>query len=388
MWMDVGAGEQNLINQFGIAKCNSQEDIKMVRKDESGGKGAPRDDVLFIGISLGTSRTAISGSNGVRKVISSLVGWPKDVVARKFLKKDIVFGDDVLKNRLALDYVRPLSRGVIVGSDKGADKEIAQEDIDKASEGVKELIRHAIDLGEPKGYPKIFGVVGAPSRASKENKHAILDAANDILDAVMVVPEPFALAYGTGKLDISLVIDIGAGTADLCRIYGSLPTEEDQRVTYKAGDHIDKMLMELVVERYPDAQVTIDMARRWKEDHGFVGETKKKVTVEFPIKGVPQKCEITEEMREACESIVPDMAAAIKDLISMFHPEFQAELRNNIILGGGSSQIADLDKAIEEELEAVGGGKVYLVDDPVYAGADGSLKLAQDMPNEYWNQLL
>lgn len=359
----------------------------MVRKDENGVKAMPRDDVLFIGISLGTSRTAISGSNGVRKVTYSLVGWPKDVVAHKFLKKDILFGEEVMKNRLALDYVRPLRNGVIIGSDK-SDKDISEEDMDKAMDGARELVKYAIDLAETKGYPKIFGVIGAPSKASKANKQALVEAANEVLDAVMVVPEPFALAYGTGKLDTSLVIDIGAGTVDLCRIYGSLPTEDDQRVTLKAGDYVDKTLMALIQEKSPNAQITIDMARHWKEEYGFVGESKKKVIVEFPVDGVPQKFDITDEMKEACESIVPEIVQSIKELISTFHPEFQAELRRNIILGGGSSQIADLDKAIEEGLEDVGGGKVYLVDDPVYAGADGSLKLAQDMPDDYWNQLL
>jgi rod shape-determining protein MreB len=43
----------------------------------------PKDHgVLYLGIDLGTSRTSVSASNGVRETIASYVGYPKDVVSR------------------------------------------------------------------------------------------------------------------------------------------------------------------------------------------------------------------------------------------------------------------------------------------------------------------
>lgn len=346
------------------------------------------DDVLYIGIDLGTSHTAVSASNGVRKTFYSLVGWPKDVVAKKFIKSEMVFGEEVRKNRLALNVIRPMENGVIIGSGKSGGKDVTEEEAERAMHGAKELVKYAIDLAETRGYPKLYGVIGAPSKASKANKQALVEAANEILDAVMVVPEPFAVAYGANKLNISIVIDMGAGTVDLCRIYGALPTEDDQRVTYKAGDFVDNKLLELIKDRYEGAQITKDMARKWKEQYAYVGDTKKNIVVEFPIEGVPQKFDITKEMRSACEAVIPDIMDSIREVVSTFHPEFQDELRNNVILAGGSAQISDLDKVLEEEMDAIGGGMISVADDPVYAGADGSLKLAQDMPEDYWNQLL
>ena len=38
-------------------------------------------DVLYVGVDLGTSRSAVAGSNGVRDMVASVIGWPKDRVA-------------------------------------------------------------------------------------------------------------------------------------------------------------------------------------------------------------------------------------------------------------------------------------------------------------------
>jgi rod shape-determining protein MreB len=38
-------------------------------------------------------------------------------------------------------------------------------------------------------------------------------------------------------------------------------------------------------------------------------------------------------------------------------------------------------------MSRIGGGKVAIVDEPLYAGANGALQLAVDMPGEYWQQV-
>ena len=74
--------------------------------------------------------------------------------------------------------------------------------------------------------------------------------------------------------------------------------------------------------------------------------------------------------------------------IGDYDPEFQASMRDNVLLAGGGSQIIGLDRAIEKKLNQLGGGKVTKVGEPVYAGANGALNLAQDMPAEFWQQLI
>ena len=69
-----------------------------------------------------------------------------------------------------------------------------------------------------------------------------------------------------------------------------------------------------------------------------------------------------------------------------FDPEFQNELRQNILLAGGGSQIRGLGEEVRSNLSEFGPCRVTIVDDPIYAGALGALKLAQDMPESEWRR--
>ena len=86
-------------------------------------------------------------------------------------------------------------------------------------------------------------------------------------------------------------------------------------------------------------------------------------------------------------SIVPGIVDAIAELIGTYDPEFQAVLRSHVILAGGGSQMVGLPMLIEEAMEELGGGSVTRVDEPVYAGSNGALKMAQRMPKKFWKVL-
>jgi len=112
------------------------------------------------------------------------------------------------------------------------------------------------------------------------------------------------------------------------------------------------------------------------------------VVVALPVNGKPTEFDITEEMRTACRSIVPPMVEGLAQLIATFDPEFQNRLKNRVLLAGGGSQIKGLDLAIEHEMhQRLGSGKVMRIEEPVYGGANGALKIAHDMPGEYWEKL-
>ncbi len=341
-----------------------------------------KEGVLYLGMDLGTYRTSISASNGVRETVLSYVGYPKDVVSMKLLQKDKLFGQEAKEKRLSLRFFRPLEHGVIKGSDK------MDQDYQENLAAAKHLVRHAIELAKPRKDELIYGVIGVPAQASINNKEAIVEAAKEVLDSVMLCSEPFAVAYGLNMLDDVLVIDIGAGTTDLCRMYGAMPKEEDQITLQYAGDSIDQTLYEMMQERCRGADFNINMVKSIKERYGFVNQVGHQALVDLPVQGKPTLFDITNEVRKACRTIISPIVDSLQKLIASFDPEFQYKLRNNVILGGGGSQIIGLGLAIEEEMkERFGGGHVATVEEPIYAGANGALKIAHDMPEEYWRRL-
>jgi len=337
-------------------------------------------EILHVGIDLGTSRSSISASNGERFVVDSFVGWPADMVARKVLKREVLIGHEAVANRSMLDLHRPLERGLL--------KEGSEKDV----EAVRELLKHLLRLVGVSANGKVHSsnvraVVGVPAAALRTNKQYLRNSMKGIVDSLMIVSEPFAVAYGLNALLHTLIIDIGAGTTDFCVMRGRYPTEEDQRTLTTAGDSIDQHLLKLIGERYPQANITIFMVREWKEKHSFVGQAPERVIVTAPVKGVPTELDITAEIKAACETLLPPTIETMLDLLSRVEPEFQERVRNNIILSGGGGLIRHLPEELSDALRQVGGGKVTYMHDPVFVGSDGGLALALDAPDGDWEKL-
>ncbi|MGD2056370.1 MAG: hypothetical protein PVJ15_06145, partial [Gammaproteobacteria bacterium] len=125
------------------------------------------DNMLYVGIDLGTSRSVVSASNGNRKWVDSYVGWPKDFVAKKMLGKRVLFGEEALEHRLSLNISRPLQHGVL------------KEGTERDEAAVKELIGHLIEMAGAEAEDEICVAVGVPAEALKVNKLAIKNAVSD-----------------------------------------------------------------------------------------------------------------------------------------------------------------------------------------------------------------
>ncbi len=344
---------------------------------------------LFVGMDLGTFKTSVASSVGYRDVIPTAVGWPKDHVARTMLGRDVVFGNDLMEHRLALDIVRPFEKGILKYGDP-ASCGLNPKQIEKHALATRLIIEYAVHLVHPNAQDKerpIYGVIGVPARASVQNKQFVLDAAAAVFDAVAVVSEPFAIAYGMNRLTDALVIDIGAGTIDLCPIYGVYPADDEQITIGLGGDAVDEEFEKRLRAKYPRVQVSRNIVREIKEKYGFVNAVGEQAVVNLPVDGKPTPHDVTEPLKAACQVLVPPIVEAVRKLISKFDPEYQAKLRQNIILGGGGSQLKGLDHVIEQALAEYGGAKVTRVSDATYAGAVGALKLAMAMPAEGWTAL-
>jgi len=330
---------------------------------------------LLLGIDFGTSRTVVMATNGYKQITRSIVGYPKDIIGIKFLGKAQVFGDEALKHRSALTLYHPLEDGVI--------REASEKDFTAALELLKYVV-HEAKQGQD---VNISGIIGVPSRASIMNKELLLKIAREVMDIALVVSEPFMVAYQLNKLSNTIIVDIGAGTVDICGVKGSIPGPKDQITLLKGGDYIDERLESAIQQKFYDVQITRNLVRTIKEQHAFVGEPEAPLKVTLRSDGRPGEYDITKEMRTVCESIIPDIVENIITIMKGYDPEDQQEALQNIYLAGGGSNIKNLAPTIELRLKDYGDIKVQCVDDPDFTGCAGALKMAQDLPPEHWDKI-
>ena len=331
-------------------------------------------DRLYVGIDLGTYQSTIASSAGKLQTIETVVGRPKDPVARNFLGRDVLFGEDALKNKLACNLYRPMAAGVT-------------QDDEANLAAAKAFVSHLLETVDPEEFDEVLGVICSPSHVSFTDKSNLVATLRGQVNAIMVVTEPFATAYGIDEIAGSIVVDIGAGTTDIARVYGTFPTDEDQVTITEAGDWLDLQLMELIKKKYTGAQVTKDMVRKWKEASSYVGGEAREVTVELSVDGKRQVVDIGDLILEACELIIPKIGNAIKRNVAGADPEYQQILRNNIILSGGGSLMDGVAERVASEISDIGDVRVWCVEDPINSVAAGALKLASEMPDDMYTAI-
>ena len=329
---------------------------------------------LYVGIDLGTFQSTIASSAGAMHSIETVVGRPKDPVARNFLKRDVLFGADALKNKLACNLYRPMAAGV------------AQDDEANLA-AAKAFVSHLIETVDPEEFDEVFGVICSPSHVSFTDKSNLVATLRGQVNAIMVVTEPFATAFAIGEIGGSIVVDVGAGTTDIARIHGTFPTDEDQVTIQEAGDWLDIELMNLVAKKFTGAQITKDMVRKWKEESSYVGGDVRTVEVALSVDGKSQNVDIGDLIQEACEMLVPKIGNAIKRIVAEADPEYQPVLRNNIILSGGGSLIEGLADRVAREISDIGDINVWCVENPLEKVAEGALMLAGEMPDDMYTSI-
>ena len=132
---------------------------------------------LFVGIDLGTSRSAISTSQGKRFMVESYVGWPVDMVARKVLKRPILIGQEAIDNRSMLELHRPLESGLL------------KEGSEKDQQAVRQLLGHLLKRGGVESVRKegrkVRAVIGVPAEALRVNRQHMREAMRGFVDSLI-----------------------------------------------------------------------------------------------------------------------------------------------------------------------------------------------------------
>ena len=167
--------------------------------EDTSAAGSSQDDILCIGLDLGTSQSSIATSTGVRSTVTSVVGWPKDLISYKFLQKQVVIGDDCLENRMAVDMIWPLEHGVFRHRPAAESEEEggASDEDDREAEAVQHLISYILELADPKPNQEIHAVIGCPARTTAEDRKALTDAIGHRVKYAMVASEPLSCGLRT-----------------------------------------------------------------------------------------------------------------------------------------------------------------------------------------------
>lgn len=343
-------------------------------------------DIAHIGLDLGTFKTSAACSNGNREAMYSGVAFPKDAISQSMMDTAFIVGDEVLKQRLSVNAIRPFVRGEL----KYVDAEqagLTPEQVSARKEAAQLLIQHVVSRVIPDETDRVYGVIGAPSRANEVSHNIILEAAEEAFDAVMIIPEPFAVAYGMDCLHDTVVVDIGAGTTDICPMYGAFPDDSEQLTLQLGGDYIDEQLLQMIRDKFPDVDVSLNMVRNLKEKHATVQEMAEPLMIALPCGEQIRNVDLADLIQEACCELIGPIVKGIREVIRNFDPEFRHGLLRKVLLAGGGSRIRGLDQRIERDLKTGTTGNVISVYDSVFAGSTGSLKLAMSMPQTHWESI-
>ena len=316
-----------------------------------------------IGIDLGTANSLVYVKD--RGVV---LREPSVVAIQAGSKRVLAVGEEA-KRMLGrtpsnIVAIRPMKSGVI-----------ADFDITEA------MIRHFIGrVCPPRFYSKYAKprmVIAVPSGITEVEKRAVEDAAHAAgAGEVFLIEEPMAAAIGVG-LPVSepagsMIVDIGGGTCEVAIIsLASIVHSYSQRQA--GGDAMDDAIMSHIKRVY-NLLIGERTAEEIKIKIGSAYPTGEEKTLAIKgrdiVAGLPKTLTITsEEIRDALKDTVALIVDAVRTTLDRCEPELSGDLMDRgLVLSGGSSQLAGLDKL----LAAQTGLPVVVAEDPLSAVVEGT----------------
>ncbi len=345
---------------------------------------------VLVGLDFGTNTTVLAASHQAKPlnlqndIVKSVVGFPKEGIIPGILPSDTdaLFGTEAIDYRLHLDLKWPLHEGCV-------------HDVEVSQLFAKHL-RHLIDED---GKLSLWGVVGAPANSSPDEQKNLRRTMAGVFDRLLVVPEPFLAAMGlrddagfrkggsaSDPTKHSLIVDVGAGTTDLCLVRGYYPTASDQISFPQAGNFVDDRILEGVSKRYPDLNLTRVTVTQMKEDHSFVEGYSHDAKIKVYVDGRPRVVDFTGIIQEACNALVPMILKDIKELLGRCDSDSIVNVMENIIITGGGSQIHGLAEKLQTSLvdEGYDCARILTPRDYKRLVARGALKIAEHVREDQW----
>ena len=211
------------------------------------------------------------------------------------------------------------------------------------------------------GYRRGHFVVGIPGSATAVEQRSVRDAAHDAGGRrIDLVDEGLAAGIGAGLAfddeRAHLVVDIGGGTTNIA-IVASGGVVSSMSVT-AAGNAMDESIRDYVRSNYC-LQIGEYTAEALKRELGTLGEDipsdQRKVQLVGKQLSDGFACAVhvtADEVREALEPVIAEIATAIRRVIEDAQPEAVADIYySGMILTGGGSLLKGLKQRLQSELK-------------------------------------
>ncbi len=326
-----------------------------------------------LGVDLGTANTIVC------TLKDGIVLMEPSVVAMNSKTNEVLLDGEavgeVAKNMVGkahpnLEIIRPLKEGVITNFDATQKMlEYFMYTVQRFRLGVRPLTVISIPLG-----------VTDPERKAVKNSAEKAGASE-----VLIVPQPFAAALGSG-LPVSqpvgsMIVDIGGGTTDIAVVsLNGIVTSKTLRI---AGDTMDEAIQNFVCNEYglligkqTAEYIKILIGSVWQIDevlpyviHGRDVQT-----------NMPKAIMVTSELiRPAFNEIMDTIIDGIIDVIKNSPADLAEDLiEKGITLAGGGAMLRGIDMIIESRVEL----PVQICEYPLLAVAFGTMIVLEN-PNYY-----
>lgn len=324
-----------------------------------------------VGIDLGTTHTfVLVRGKGI------VIREPSVVARHKKSKQILAIGTEAKKmlgkTPGTIEAFRPLQHGVIADFD-----------------ATEAMLEHFLKQVHQSSHffskvPKPKVVVGVPSGVTEVERRAVAEAAlNAGARAAYLIEEPMAAAIGVGLPILEpaglFICDIGGGTSEIAIIsLGGIVLNRSIRI---AGDELDAAVVSFLRVKY-SLLVGLPTAEEVKIVLGSAYQPANKEEKHAVVRGrdietgLPKSLKISStEIREALAPTINQIVSAISEILEETPPELVSDIMSRgIVLCGGGSQLAGLDKRIAEETKM----PVWIADDPLTAVIRGCEKVLED----------
>ncbi len=216
---------------------------------------------------------------------------------------------------------------------------------------LRELVRKVSNFTILK--PRVL--IAVPSSITEVEERAVIEAGMEAgARKVYLIEAPVVAALGAGaditKPEGSMVVDIGAGTADIAVISASGVVESESLKT--AGDAFNAAIIKYIRRKH-SVLIGESSAEELKKSIGCVYPRPESVFMDAKgrclLTGLPKMITVTsEDMIEALQDVSELLLEAIHRVLENTPPELVADVSSSgIVVTGGGAKIWGIDKLIE-----------------------------------------